>query len=554
MPGDAPHTPTETPPGARLHSLDALRAFAMLLGIALHAALSFTTWPFPVSDTRSDPVFNAIIEVIHVFRMPVFFVMSGFFTAMLLGRRGVGGMLAHRAKRIALPLALGVATVVPATFAVFAAVSTGPTLPDTPPSPAESTDLWTAAALGDTAAIADFLDRGDPLDAPDAIFGTTPLGWAAIGGHPDAARVLLGRGADPNQRYSDDNTALHSAAFFGRIGVVELLLDAGADPAARSVRGDRPIDVIRADEGTTAFIAGIVGVDIDFDEVLAGRAVLRPMLLAAADSATDGSAGGEAANPPAHRLLRVFTEAEPLMHLWFLWHLCLFVAVLAAAGAALRAVEGVAVPRPLIATPLALAALVPLTALTQSWQSGVGPDTSTVLAVPPRILAHYAVFFFFGALVHTVPGAIDRLGRTWWAWLAVAGAAGTLMLRPSHDPDAPAWLSPTFQSVFAWASIFALTGVFRAVLSRERRWVRYLSDASYWMYLVHFPIVVVAQRIVRDIDAHAAIKFAAVLAAVTAITLVTYRFAVRYTPIGRLLNGPRTRPADGRVTSPAASA
>ncbi|UCF22861.1 MAG: hypothetical protein JSV72_18510, partial [Ralstonia sp.] len=37
------------------------------------------------------------------------------------------------------------------------------------------------------------------------------------------------------------------------------------------------------------------------------------------------------------------------------------------------------------------------------------------------------------------------------------------------------------------------------------------------------------------------VKFTLLIAVATAILLVSYRFLVRYTWIGRLLNGPRTR-------------
>ena len=71
----------------RRHDLDALRALAMLLGIALHAALSFMDFPWVVQDRVRAPEFGFVVSAIHGFRMPLFFMMSGFFTAMLWRRR-----------------------------------------------------------------------------------------------------------------------------------------------------------------------------------------------------------------------------------------------------------------------------------------------------------------------------------------------------------------------------------------------------------------------------------------------------------------------------------
>src|SRR5262245_33167878 len=98
---------TENSTFARRSDLDALRAVAMLLGIVLHAALSFFPSFWVVTDSRQDSDFGIVVSAIHGFRMPLFFVMSGFFSAMLLYRRGRGSLVKHRFKRVFLPLLLG---------------------------------------------------------------------------------------------------------------------------------------------------------------------------------------------------------------------------------------------------------------------------------------------------------------------------------------------------------------------------------------------------------------------------------------------------------------
>jgi hypothetical protein len=61
------------------------------------------------------------------------------------------------------------------------------------------------------------------------------------------------------------------------------------------------------------------------------------------------------------------------------------------------------------------------------------------------------------------------------------------------------------------------------------------------MYLAHLPLVIVAQSACRDLPWPDVVKFAAVIAFTVVVLLVTYRFCVRYTLIGWLLNGPRVR-------------
>ena len=97
----------------RRHDLDALRAGAMLLGVCLHAMMAYSGIAWIVMDNRQNHIFQLVIELIHGFRMPLFFLISGFFTAMLACRQGSGGMLKNRAARILIPFVISVVTIIP---------------------------------------------------------------------------------------------------------------------------------------------------------------------------------------------------------------------------------------------------------------------------------------------------------------------------------------------------------------------------------------------------------------------------------------------------------
>lgn len=73
----------------------------------------------------------------------------------------------------------------------------------------------------------------------------------------------------------------------------------------------------------------------------------------------------------------------------------------------------------------------------------------------------------------------------------------------------------------------------------ERPLVRYLADASYWMYLVHLPVIIWTAGLLAPWSAPAGVKFVGVFIVTTAVTLLTYHGAVRSTAIGRFLNGRR---------------
>ena len=90
----------------RIHGLDALRAVLMLLGVFLHATLAYLAgldWGAQDPDNQAHWP-HVVLDGIHLFRMPAFFVISGFFGALLLERRGLGAMMKNRWSRIFLPL------------------------------------------------------------------------------------------------------------------------------------------------------------------------------------------------------------------------------------------------------------------------------------------------------------------------------------------------------------------------------------------------------------------------------------------------------------------
>ena len=95
---------TESP--ERLHWLDHLRALAMLAGVLFHAALAYSPLMhplFPTADRQSSSAVDAVIWGLHLVRMPLFFLVSGYFAALLIERRGGIGLVRQRLRRVALP-------------------------------------------------------------------------------------------------------------------------------------------------------------------------------------------------------------------------------------------------------------------------------------------------------------------------------------------------------------------------------------------------------------------------------------------------------------------
>jgi peptidoglycan/LPS O-acetylase OafA/YrhL len=235
-----------------------------------------------------------------------------------------------------------------------------------------------------------------------------------------------------------------------------------------------------------------------------------------------------------------------LNYLWFLMFLC-WLAFGFVAVAALATRLGLAAPPSwLVTSPAALLWTVPLTLVPQVFMGlfapGFGPDTSAGLLPQPHVLAYYAVFFGYGALLflaeHRSNNADESVGRRWLVPLLISLLiCFPVGLATIQFPAAGALP----QVLYAWLMSFAAIGFFRWLVPAESRMWRYLSDSAYWLYLAHMPVVILLQQYSRGWPLSGTLKFFLVTTIATAILLVSYQLLVRHTPLGLLLNGPRPR-------------
>ena len=224
-------------------------------------------------------------------------------------------------------------------------------------------------------------------------------------------------------------------------------------------------------------------------------------------------------------------------HLWFLWYLLLIVgAFVIAARLGLRFRH----PRwwLLVAAPV-----VPQYFMRQM----LGADLSTVIVPVPAILGYYLVFFLFGVWLCQRRIVVHR----WWAAMLLPALPvmllALLFLYPERieffDPEG-IWVpgaAAVFQVAYTWLACFGMMGLFRWWASRERTWVRSVSDASYWIYLAHLPLVIWAQMLAVDRSVNPHLAFVLICTIVPGFLLVVYVWGIRYTWIGTLLNGRRVR-------------
>jgi glucans biosynthesis protein C len=114
------------PVPSRYHALDSLRASMMFLGIVLHAMVAYAkSSPWLIRPLERTSFYDPAILFIHAFRMPVFYAMAGFLTALLLEKYGWRRAIANRLWRIGVPFLLGCLLLVPLMFFLSATSKIG---------------------------------------------------------------------------------------------------------------------------------------------------------------------------------------------------------------------------------------------------------------------------------------------------------------------------------------------------------------------------------------------------------------------------------------------
>ncbi|WP_321391023.1 acyltransferase family protein [uncultured Desulfuromusa sp.] len=88
----------------RYHYLDFARGLLMSLGVVIHSAQVYSLEPWRVHSEENSLMFNHIINIIHLFRMPSFYVISGFFAMMLYQRYSLKNFYLNRLIRLGVPL------------------------------------------------------------------------------------------------------------------------------------------------------------------------------------------------------------------------------------------------------------------------------------------------------------------------------------------------------------------------------------------------------------------------------------------------------------------
>lgn len=404
----------------RFHSMDALRASALLLGIVFHAAFSFTPYKLEVTrwavyDLSPSYVLGSIAYVSHMFRMEIFFLIAGFFAHMVYHRRGAGKFFKIRFKRIMVPFIIGWVLLYP-TFVY----------------------IWVWGAI----------EMGTSSFPPE--MQTLPV-W----------QLTLGLLLKPQRFMFEIGFSLAHLWFLYYLFALYLI-----------------VVLLRK---TVLFTAGnpdkIRGViDRGVKTVVSSRWIF---LLAAIPIA-----------------MSMYTMKD-----WY----------------GVTTPENRTFPHPFI--PMANSTFV------------------------------YLIFFVAGWLLHRQTDLLEKFPVHWKGntiiGLVLGTALSVLYMKYLHvEAVSELRSNGLFRMWYCFLYgiammflVFGIVGLFIKHFEKPNGKWRYLTDSSYWLYLIHLPFIVWLQVAFYSWDVHWTLKFALINIIVFPVMLLSYHFLVRPTFIGETLNG-----------------
>jgi len=169
-------------------------------------------------------------------------------------------------------------------------------------------------------------------------------------------------------------------------------------------------------------------------------------------------------------------------------------------------------------------------------------DSYLSFSIVTWIFFQFAWFFTFGWLLYHQKEHLDRFKKNDWLFL-ITGVLLFIVhivifaMKPGIEKTPGLYIFAALKALSIWFLIFGTIGLFLRFFNTYSPVARYISDASYWIYLVHLPILVFFQAMLINFDLNPFLKFLIVISATFIVVLITYNFMVRNTIIGKFLNG-----------------
>lgn len=264
-------------------------------------------------------------------------------------------------------------------------------------------------------------------------------------------------------------------------------------------------------------------------------------------------------------------------HLWFIdYLLVLSLIAIVVWMAAKRAPDftgriadrlGWIISSPLSAFPLALVGAAVLMTK-DGWETG-GQQAGSLIP-GPSTLVYFGIFFGAGWLLSRREAFLAQLQKGWWFRLGLAAIVAVPFFALFYDSslftgstgfngslvDEPnlRFLGLFCFGLLGWSVVLGIWGFLASRIHAPSPALRYLSDASFWIYLIHIPFLVASENAFAATGWPAEIRYPLTIIVTLALSVASYAVFVRHTPIGTFLHGKRPRQPKTKVTGPAPAA
>jgi fucose 4-O-acetylase-like acetyltransferase len=249
-----------------------------------------------------------------------------------------------------------------------------------------------------------------------------------------------------------------------------------------------------------------------------------------------------------------FLDFQP-SYVWFLWYLTMLYALALLARWAFSALP---TTRQLLlrsgsgllshwAAPLLLAFPCAVALYRQPTWAAEAP--SFTFQPHPDLLAYYGIFFASGWVLFRTEGLREKIEMRPRAYLVLAALAlppALALYLLQGEPEIGTsrvfhLLALLLLSIATWSLVFGLPGLARRFLREPSSRLRYWADASYWIYLSHFPVMVILGLLVFELPIPDGLRLPLLMFVTLGLIFPAYGAFVRHSAIGRVLHGPRSQ-------------
>ena len=230
-------------------------------------------------------------------------------------------------------------------------------------------------------------------------------------------------------------------------------------------------------------------------------------------------------------------------HLWFLYYLVLITSISIILALVFQKLPSITNYISILFNWIinrSLARIVIFSSITATVYSLIGSwsvATSTSLVPNFNTLIYYFVFYIIGWVLFKSKHLLYTFMK--YDWLSMILALVVFSIYFFMNSGFSYISHIIIKSIMVWLFVFGMIGLFIRYASSHSSIMRYISDASYWCYLIHLPLTVIIPGLISDWIIPATLKFLLVFIITGVLCFLSYHYLVRGTFIGQFLNGRR---------------